>query len=280
MQKKKLGRIVLILAAAALMLTLSGPATAKSLYFAADHHTAAFDAWNINADGTVNKQATYTLQHATDPAGVAIHNGKNLLFLTSEFSNGVEIVDPITLTYYGVSSGPSDLAGIDVDDMKDLVYTVGRMTGVLYIFKWDDTTKQLDLQNTVSLPNCSQALGIALDETRNILWVADTPNQRVRAYDLNSDPISEDTDRSFTPSFKPVDIAVDRKRNLVYSVSMYGGASLPSGTGSLLLSKWDVANNTESTVDMGAYGVGVAVDEVSGYVYVTHGAYIGDNLIA
>lgn len=280
MQKKKLRKIVLILTVAvvSLVLTLSGPAAAKSVYFAANHHTSAFDAWNINPNGTVTKQATYTLSYATDPAGVAIHNGKNLLFLTSEFSGGVEIVDPVTLTYYGVSPGPSDLAGIDVDDFNDLVYAVRRMTNLLYIYKWNDVTKQLIEQDMISLPGCSQALGIALDEIRNILWVADTPNQKVRAYDLNSSPIVEASDMSFTPGLKPVDIAVDRKRNLVYSVSMYGGAYLPPGAGSLRLSKWDVVNEAESISDMAAHGVGVAVDEVSGYVYVTHGANIGDNL--
>jgi uncharacterized repeat protein (TIGR01451 family) len=269
-----------------LLVSLTGGlAEAKSVYLAADHHTAAFDAWNINPDGTVTKQATYTLNHATDPAGVAIHNTRNLLFITSEFSGGVEIVDPVTLTYYGVSSGPSDLAGIDVDELQDLVYTVKRGPYTdhctLYTYEWNDTTNQLNLQASDVLPNCTGAMGIALDETRGILWVADSYSSGggvVRAYDLNASPIAEDTTLSFRPSLVPIDVAVDRQRNLVYSVSIYGGAALPSGAGSLLLSKWDVANGSETTVQMHAHGVGVAVDETSGYVYVTHGAYLGDNL--
>jgi hypothetical protein len=45
-----------------------------------------------------------------------------------------------------------------------------------------------------------------------------------------------------------------------------------------MLSKYDVAAGIETTVDMGHGGVGVAVDETTGCVYVTGGAYAGDNL--
>ena len=112
---------------------LTGIANAKSLYLAAEHHIGQFDAWNINPDGTIVKQATYALQYATDPAGIAIDNDSNTLFITSEFSPGVEIVDPVTLTYLGQSTGPNDLAGIDVDDINNIVYAIQRNTNILYI---------------------------------------------------------------------------------------------------------------------------------------------------
>ncbi len=54
------------------ILTISGFATAKSLYVIANHHTAQFDAYNIARDGTISYQTTYNLQHAGDPAGMAI----------------------------------------------------------------------------------------------------------------------------------------------------------------------------------------------------------------
>lgn len=389
---------------------LPGIVGAKSLYLAAEHHQSLFDAWNINPDGSVTYQATYGLSYATDPAGVAIDSDSETLFITSEFSPGVEIVDPVTLTYLGVSTGPSDLAGIDVDDVNDIVYSVQRMTDNLFIFQWDPVALTLTEIDQIDLPNCMGAMGIALDEWRETLWVADAgsgsgtcdydyfevtglgdtpvdievvfdnldwymalldsagnfieyavdpsagmgypvkftgvvpdggavhfmmadlncgtgdyqvavwptgsptpsgpednesePNDwfedrnviastgeivingaigvetgwhpMVRAYDTNT--WTEDTGRSFTPSHVPIDVAVDRVRNCVYSVSITGGATVPPGTGSTLLSKWDVATATETTVDMGYGGVGVAVDEVTGYVYVTGGAYAGDNI--
>jgi uncharacterized repeat protein (TIGR01451 family) len=55
-------------------------------------------------------------------------------------------------------------------------------------------------------------------------------------------------------------------------------AGTPGGSGSNLLSKYDLATKTETTVNMATalgvgtwHGVGVAVDEVTGYVYVVGG---------
>jgi len=385
-----------------------GIVEAKSLFLAAEHHQSLFDAWNVNPNGSVTYQATYGLTYATDPAGIAIDNDSETLFITSEFSPGVEIVDPVTLTYLGVSSGPSDLAGIDVDDVNDIVYSVQRMTDDLYVFQWDPVALNLTEIDHIDLPNCSGAFGLALDEWTETLWVADAgqgfsdcsfdyfevtglgnttvdievvsdniiwvmelldntgnhieyavdpsaglpsyqvkftgvvpdggavyfniweyncgsgdyqiavwptgsptpsapqetesepndgfgdrntfastgeivingtigataPGASVRAYDTNT--WLEDTGRSFTPSHVPIDVAVDRIRNCVYTVSITGGAYVPPGTGSTLLSKWDVAAATETTVDMGYGGVGLAVDEVTGYVYVT--GYGVDNI--
>jgi len=270
-----------LLAVGMLMSALPGTATAKSVYLCAEHHQSLFDAWTINPDGTVTKQATYNLMYSTDPAGIAIDSDSQTIFITSEFSGGVEMVDPVTLTYLGVSSGPSDLAGIDVDDVDDIVYTVRRMTDDLYIYDWDPVAKTMTQLAQIDLPNCSQAFGLALDQSSDILWVADTAAGVVRAYDVDVTAwtdIVEIPAKSFTPSHKPVDVAVDRIRNFIYTVSIVGGAWVPGGTGSTLLCRYDVTTATETTVDMGHGGVGVTVDEVTGYVYVTGGAYAGDNL--
>jgi len=86
----KLKRFSLICGVAILILTIGllGVAYAKSLYLASEHHQKLFDAWNINPDGTITKQATYGLQYATDPAGIAIHNYSKIIFITSEMSGG------------------------------------------------------------------------------------------------------------------------------------------------------------------------------------------------
>lgn len=247
----------------------------KSMYLIANHHTAQFDAWNINPDGTGTYQATYWLSHATDPAGIAIDESSTTLFVTSEFSGGVEMVDATTMTSLGVSSGPQNLAGIDVDDANDDIYAVGRMTNALYVYDWDPVGKTLTPKagfNPYYLPGCSQALGIDFDGTRGILWVADGGAGVARAYDIMT--WIEDATVSFTPSHKPIDIAVDRLRGFVYTTSMYYQvAYVPSGSGSDLISKFDLTTRTETTIDMGHDGVGIAVDEVTGYVYVTGGYY-------
>jgi uncharacterized repeat protein (TIGR01451 family) len=91
----------------------------------------------------------------------------------------------------------------------------------------------------------------------------------VRAYDTTT---WLETD-NFTPSHKPIDIAVDRMRGFIYSVSMSAGAWVPSGSGSTLLSKYDLSTSTETTGSLSDQGVGVAVDEVTGYVYITVQGY-------
>ena len=264
-----------------LVLALAGTAAAKSVYLSADHHTGQFDAWAINADGTVVYQATYSLAHSTDPAGIGIDavtaTGNPIMFITSEGSAGVEIVDPVTLTYLGVSSGPSNLAGVDVDDEDDIVYVLRRATNDLYIYSWDTVVQTLTQVAMIDLPGMSDGYGLAFDDTRDILWVSDTSNTTVRAYDVNVSDwnnIVEIPSLSFTVSHPPIDVAVDMARNLVYTVAGWAGSNL--------LTKYDVATDTETTVNIGHGGMGVAVDEITGYVYITGGGQSGgtsgDNL--
>lgn len=282
---KRIGNLaprVVIMAVLVLgMLSWRGPvvhAHPKSLYLASDHHASQFDAWTIKPDGTVDYQATYGLVYSTDPAGITIDEDSGVMFVTSEFSPGVEMVDPVTLTYIGVSLGPWDLAGIDIDDVDDIVYAVRRYTNELYILLWDEQSQTMTQDAVVYLPNCSGAFGLALDEFTDVLWVADGAAGVVRAYNVNvaswSD-ISEITTLTFQPGHAPIDIAVDRLQGYVYTVSMSYGAWTPPGAGSNLLSKYDLASGTETTADLGCQGVGVTVDEVTGYVYVTVSPYCG-----
>jgi uncharacterized repeat protein (TIGR01451 family) len=540
-----------VIALSIMSMVMVGATSAKSLYLVSEQGQGLFDAWNINPDGTVTKQLTYTLQYSTAPAGVAVDSDSKTIFITSENNGGVELVDPVTLTYIGVSPGPVDLAGIDVDDAANIVYTVQRWSDNLYVYDWDpnnvpslnevdesennDTFSNrniftseghaiingslspagdrdileisglgsapidievvsgdfdsilglFDASGTlirtnddgpsgllsllsdvtpdngtvrigitgfpdfvfngghpetgayqivvgpipgvltlrpgfpIDLPNCSGAFGLALDETRDILWVGDTafgatgappptepevtetelntifadrnifdstgqlvingeliagvwgdrdifevtglgtepvdievvsgdfdsilglfngiggliatdddggsgqlsrfsgvmpengtvrfgitgfpdfdfigfhfetgsyqiavwpPGQlrgKVRAYDVSDvNNLTEDANLSFAPSHAPVDVAVDRLRNIVYTVSTSNGTSVPPGAGSNLLSKYDVTAGTETTVDLGHQGIGVTVDEITGFVYVT-GAADADNL--
>ncbi len=261
-----------------LTLALAPAAWGKSLYLASDHHSSQFDAWTINPDGTVDFQALYGLTYSTDPAGIAIDEDSGVMFVTSEFSPGVEMVDPVTLTYIGVSSGPSNLGGIDVDDVDDIVYAVGRYTNQLYIFIWDEVGQTLTQDAVVSLPNCSGAFGLALDEFADVLWIADSASGVVRAYNVNVaswNDIAEIPELSFQPSHMPIDIAVDRIRHAVFTVSMAMGAWTPPGAGSDLISRYDLTTDTETTATLSCQGVGVTVDEVTGYAYVTVSPYCG-----
>jgi uncharacterized repeat protein (TIGR01451 family) len=267
--------VVALLAGMVGVLGTSGTALAnpKSLYLAADHHTAAFDAWNINPGGTVTYQNTYTLTAATDPTGIAIDESSATLFVASEFGlAGLELINALTMTLIGYAPGPVDIAGIAVDDVNDIVYGVERWTNDLYVWDWDSSTNTITPRpgfNPYNLPGCSGAFGIALDDISGILWVCDAPAGIVRAYDTTT--LLENVGLSFMPSHMPIDVTVDRFRGFVYTVSMTAGAWTPMGSGSLLLSKWDGAS--ETTGPLPDEGVGVAVDEVTGYVYLTLSPY-------
>jgi hypothetical protein len=251
-------------------------ANAKSAYLVANHHTSQFDAWNINPGGTINYVNKYSLK-LNSPSGIGMYvppqasapTYGSYLFISFEFGAGLEVIDS-TFNHVEISSGPSDLAGIAVDDPNGIVYALYRMSRNLYAFNLNPTTGHLTAMAGFpkSLPGTSQGLGIALDETTGTLWVADGGAGVARAYDTST--WTEDVTKSFTPSHKPVDIIVDRVRQCVYTVSMSAGAWVPSGCGSNLLSKYDLATDVETTINMGRQGVGISVDEVTGYVYITH----------
>ena len=271
---------VVVVVLAILAGAMVGAASAKTLYLVADHHTGQFDAWNINPDGTTNYLNTYNIHHS-DPAGIACwvppkgSSYHGYIFITSEFSSGVEVVDASTFKYVTTSSGPSNLAGVAVDHDNDIVYALYRGGNSLYAYDWDPATKSLTPRPGYpkTLTTTVGGYGIAYNEETDTLWVADGWGNKARAYNLIGGTWTEDTSKSFTPSHKPIDIVVDRQRNIVYTVSMSAGAATPWGAGSTILSKYDLSTNTETTGTLTDQGVGVTVDEVTGYVYVTISPY-------
>ena len=255
-------------------LALVGTVSAKSVYLVANHHTAAFDALAINPDGTVTPQTTTNLIYATDPAGVAVwmdpDSNDAFLFLTSEFSlAGVEIVDAITNTTVGkATASSSNLAGIDVDDANLVVYTIRRNSNQLFVFDWDPTAQTLTAAagSPYNLPGCSGGYGISLDDNSAILWVADGTAGRAVAYDVTT--MTEITSMSFSPGYhNPIDIAVDSKRGIVYTVSMSYGAG--TSAGSTWLTRTEIATGITTATGLSCQGVGLSVEETTGYVYVT-----------
>ncbi|RLI98791.1 MAG: hypothetical protein DRP08_07815, partial [Candidatus Aenigmatarchaeota archaeon] len=279
-KKKNIWQLITVVMMALAISAMIGAASAKTLYLVADHHTGQFDVWNINPDGTTNYLNTYNIHH-TDPAGIACwvppkgspYHG--YIFITSEFSSGVEVVDASTFQYITTAPGPSNLAGVAVDHDNNIVYALYRGGNSLYAYDWDPATKSLTPRPGYpkTLTTTVGGYGIAYNEETDTLWVADGWGNKARAYNLIGGTWTEDTSKSFTPSHVPIDIVVDRQRNIVYTVSMSAGAATPWGAGSTILSKYDLSTNTETTGTLTDQGVGVAVDEVTGYVYVTISPY-------
>lgn len=287
MKKQLLKKIFPISALVLLIIAvaMTGTAAAKSAYLSANHHTSQFDAWTIKADGTVAKQATYNLNHATDPAGIGIDvmtgSGNDpLMFVSTEGTGGIEVINPVTLKLHGVAPGPVNMGGVDADDANNILFSIQRGTDAyggigtsnLYIYTYNDDGTGIAQLANIAVPNHGYGMSLAFDDLRDVLWIADVQHSMVRAYkkdNPNWTAIHEETSLSFSVIHQPVDVAVDRKRNIVYT----GGAWL----GSNLLTKYDVDTNTETHINTGQGVMGVAVDETTGYVYLTRG-YGGDNI--
>ena len=255
----------IIITAMVVMTVFTGAAAAKSLYLIANHHTAQFDAWDIGDGCNATYQYKVNLQHASWPADIAVDERSRVLFITSESGTTVEMVDAETMVSLGeieITPPGSNNAGIEVDDANGIVYMMQRSSPSLYAFDWDPSGPSLTLIAGFPKTLAGGGYGIALDERAGILWVADNAGGLARAYSTST----WTEVGSFAPSHDPVDIAVDRQRGFVYTVCSRNGVG---GPGSTVLSKYNLSTNTETTVDLRCYGVGVAVDEDTGCVYVT-----------
>ena len=277
-------------AATALFLAaaLPGTALAKSLYVIG----------NINADPTpihsyelgaapnvMTFQAEQTFPALAGGAvGIAIDEGNAVLFITYEVSNTIQMMSAITFADMGTTTAPGafDLAGVVFHESKNRVYAVDRYTNNLYVYDWNASTATLTLVNgggdsgngEYDLLNVSSAFGLALDETQDRLFVADGVTNVVRYFETDS--FTESGNISLE-AHAPISIAMNQTANILYTGAAFNG--------SLLLSGYDLANDTETSVDVamsidGSDGViGVAVDEDTGNVYVTTG-FNDDMLVA
>ncbi|MEW5802576.1 MAG: HYR domain-containing protein, partial [bacterium] len=294
-------RCISVLAAMLLVLAMARVASAKSLYVIADHVAPAADAWNIGPNGNVTNQASYGLIYALEPVGMAVDADSRTLFITAEYQYGFEMVDAVTMKSLGWVEAPAqiDLAGIDVDDEHNLIYTVRRSRPEIYVYNWDPNFIDATDPNNVivnpgavtlragyprSLPNCEGPFGVALDEETGILYIADSKAGKVRGYSVNT---WEEVMTYEPTGFVPGGIAVDRRRQFLYAtapdLNPPQGNCLPctrvfDPDGYTLISKYDLKKGEETVVmDLGHGGMGIAVEEITGYVYVTGGCN-GDNI--
>ena len=258
-----------------LVLMPGGMLWAKSLYLIA----------NIDADPTPIR--TYDLQgapvyiefqaeqgvpnHASGAVGLAVDGRNKKLFVTYENGNQIQVMDAVYFRDLGtaIAFKAMDLAGIAFDQGRNRVYTLERGTNRLYVYDWNNSTNSLALVSgsPFVLAHVSSAFGLALDENRGRLFVADADSTAVYYFSTaNWQPQG-----SFVLAYSrqaPVGIAVDSQRNYVFMGNAVNGRGL--------LVKYDLNTSTETFYTLPAAGggdqvVGVATDEDTGYVYVTTG---------
>jgi hypothetical protein len=215
-------------------------------------------------------QADYSSVHPL-AVGLAIDTDSEFLFVTHEEwapypGNVVEIVNAKTMKYVDTveATGASDLAGIVVDQGKQKVYVVDRGTKYLYIYNWYPNIPELvqdgnriELEGLVN-QDIGGAWGLALDDENGRLYVA-SRQTTVRWYDTNDWSHDPNTDY-ITVSHDAVGVAVDVQNGSVYTGSGFSGT---------LLSRYDLSAESETSVDVGAPVLGIAVDQQTSLIYLT-----------
>ncbi|NPE29183.1 DUF11 domain-containing protein [Methanococcoides sp. SA1] len=240
----------------------AGAASAKSLYVIEDINAPGnipIAAYDIQPTQMV-KQTVDTIPDRNGGAvGITIDSDSGFLFVTFEVSGVLDIVDGTTMTRVGqvTAPGASNLAGIVVDQDQQMVYAVDRHTSNLYVYDWDATAKTLTLVPGAPFTlTHSRAVGIALDEINDVLYVASS--------DATIDYYETATwthQGSITLSSSAIGVAVDAQRGLLYA----------GGWDDTVLSKYDLNTATETTKTLGgsAKPIGFAVDSATGNLFVT-----------
>lgn len=238
-------------------------AEAKSVYAITDHDTDTIGAYQIRGSQLWSPYTQSAIQGSA--IDVTIDSLLNLLFVTYEASGGISCLDANTLAEKA-HLDTNEMAGIAADEAKRLVYCVERQTSYLHIYRWDGDN--IVVVNTVKLTGLGStgAFGVALDKAARRLYVTNDTNT-VNYYNVD-DPCwawlgSRDV------GVPAMDIDVDPNRGYLY-IGGYQDEDGGSGNSTYLVRhnlRTNINPNTQQ--DIGDDVIGVAVDPVSGLVYLT-----------
>ncbi len=262
-----------------ILMIIPQPVQAKPCWLIPVQYEAVIQKWEIDTSGNITLSSSGPLMQIEN-TGMAVDNETNTLFIAHELSHGIEVMNGTTLLSYGIACAELyDSAGITVDSVSNLVYVFRRSRNLMYVYHYDDITPWLLTAvpgYPVTLSDLNGASGIAVDNLHERLYISDfsASVNYVRVYDTTTWSLVQ----SIEVPVNPMGIAVDRVRGYVYVTSPdtmppEGRClfTLPAGINSTLLCKYDLNTGSSYTVDMGHGGMGLAVDEVTGYVYVTRG---------
>jgi len=159
----------------------------KSLFSVDSHHGPITRAYAIEGT-TLRDPITLSEElYGIGPTGVAVSEKLGLMFMCYENDDTVSVFRCRTLLKVAdVDTNVYNLAGIAADDVKDKIYILQRNTNNLYVYTWNEATKDLDLygdnpKELSDLPN--KGTGIALDG--DLLYVTDT-SDTVRCYNTTT----------------------------------------------------------------------------------------------
>ena len=257
----------------------------KSVFIISDFEGYHAQAYSIEGD-QVNFQADVDISSYTwglGAIGNAVWPEKELMFVTFEgfgmiVWGSTKNLDKVGEFYTGIDSP----AGIVIDKEQGLIYVMNRHSHDLYIYSFDETGNTLFEEGAWYLnssPNSYiDGMGLALDESRKLLYVTSDGSNRVHIYDTDDliggggsvDPNSYvDIVVGENPR-EAVGIAVDPVRRYMYTAGFAGNWWWHNY---LVRTQLDPPyTSTEVLIDNGYGGtqaVGIDVDKDTGYVYAT-----------
>ncbi|MDH4241932.1 MAG: hypothetical protein OEW48_20420, partial [Phycisphaerae bacterium] len=255
-----------------LIVLFTHTAHARSVYVITDYEST-IKAYDIQGDQIVEQSTAENLANHGGAVGLALDPGSEMLFVTYEGSNIIEMVNAKTMISEEnpvTVPGASNLAGIAFDNTKRKLYVVQRGDYKLFVYLWNPVDKTLTLEGgTYKILYgllSPYAYGIALDENKEQLYVSNTTST-VHYYDTNSWNHIDSVD----VSRGAVGIAVDPNRHYLYTGSWSG-----TGGDHTFLVRTDISdinNPTCDEYDVGVCVVGLTTDEQTGLVYITDQSY-------
>jgi hypothetical protein len=242
--------------------SICGTAIAKSVYAITEHTSGTTKAYQIQGNQLGIPYAEAEIEG--EAIDITLDSQLKLLFLTLE-SGEIVCADANTLAEKDFLD-VHEMAGIVADEAKQKVYSIARDSNQLYVFKWNGNG--LILIDIVTLQNLNLVsgwggCGVALDKMARRLYVSNNTST-VNYYDAD-DPCwaylgSRDV------GHHAMDIDVDSYHGYLY----VGGYQEGAGDYTYLIKHnlWnDVNPNTEQ--DIRTSVIGLAVDPVTGLVYLT-----------
>ncbi|MCK5608165.1 DUF11 domain-containing protein, partial [Candidatus Pacearchaeota archaeon] len=258
-------------------------ALAKSVFAVSGHATGKIKAYLADPNGTIEFQATIPnpLANAT---GLCLWPEKDRMFVTYEGKATISWAsiknldrNPDTDDYETGITGGNGLGGMVVSD-DGVMYVLCRGTNRLYAFGYDEPENTLvpvplgETTDYVALDNISYGMDIAFDAQGSTLmgvsvgrlYVSDYSSAKVRYYNT----VNWDYEGYIEMKHPAVGIGLDTVRNYLYA------GYFPGGGGQNYLMRYDLAgdpNDTETSLekDMGFPVMDIAVDEDTGYIYLT-----------
>ena len=263
-------KLIAVLSSTIVLTILTSPALGRSVYAITKHLDDKLTAYNIRGD-QIDWQATADVP--SWPVGLALDPDSGVMFVTYEHKNIIEMLNaktmiseenPVTVTE------ATSLAGIAFDQTNQKLYVVDRETNKLFVYLWNPVTRKLTLEGdtykTLAGLGPYRAYGIALDESKERLYVTDRSNA-VKYYDTNDPNQTWTRQRIVDVNRVAVGIAIDPNRHYLYTGSWSG----QSGDHTFLVRTDinDINNPAFDEYNVGYCVIGITADEQTGFVYTT-----------